>query len=296
MTTAADDTADEAAFEAFLAGRPVPAEADGGPSAVVAFAGAVRATATLPGRPNAALADLLTTGLLTDQSSPSTRTAPSAGRSPRRSRIRRRRRFAMFFPALLAKFLSAGALAQAASGAGIALVAFTGAGVAGVLPEPVQETFSSVVGTEAVSDEPTAPEDATGTETDDVTGDVTGEDTSDVVAPAGDPEPTDAFELDPSKSFGEQISGRVVHGEIDGRKVSDWAHDRNEQRKAGTTAAPTDTPEAADDSTDDSTVDSTDDSTDDSAGDDSSEATGSAEVESGSGGHGGGGKSGRGHN
>jgi len=194
----------------------------------------------------------------------------------------------MFFPALLAKFLSAGAVAQAASGAGIALVAFTGAGVAGVLPEPVQETFSSVVGTETAAEEPTAPEDATGSETPD---DVTGEDTSDVVAPAGDPEPTDAFELDPSKSFGEQVSGRVVHGEIDGRKVSDWAHDRNEQRKAGATAAPTDTPEAGDDSADDST----DDATDDSGSDDSSEATETAEVESVSGGHGGG-KSGRGHN
>ena len=115
MTTAADDTADEAAFEAFLAGRPVPEEA----ADLAAFAGAVRATATQPGRPNAALAELLATGLLTDQSSPSTRTAPSAGSPPRRSRVRRRRRFAMFFPALLAKFLSAGAVAQAATGAGI---------------------------------------------------------------------------------------------------------------------------------------------------------------------------------
>ena len=85
MTTAADDSADEIAFEAFLAGRPVPAEADGGFPAVTAFAGAVRATATAPGRPNAALAELLATGLLTDQSSPSTRTAPSTGKSPRRS-------------------------------------------------------------------------------------------------------------------------------------------------------------------------------------------------------------------
>ncbi|MFL6097823.1 MAG: hypothetical protein ACJ71Y_20405, partial [Blastococcus sp.] len=131
MTTAADDSADEIAFEAFLAGRPVPAEADGGSPAVTAFAGAVRATATAPGRPNTALAELLATGLRTDQSSPSTRTAPSAGRSPWRSRVRRRR-FAMFFPALLAKFLSAGAVAQAASGVGIALVAFTGAGATGM--------------------------------------------------------------------------------------------------------------------------------------------------------------------
>ena len=144
MTTAADDTADEAAFEAFLAGRPVFGEA----ADLAAFAGAVRATATEPGRPNAALAELLSTGLLTDQSTPSTRTAPSAGSSPRRSRVRRRRRFAMFFPALLAKFLSAGAFAQAATGAGVVLVVATGAGAAGVLPEAVQDTFASVVGTD----------------------------------------------------------------------------------------------------------------------------------------------------
>ena len=236
MTTAADDTADEAAFEAFLAGRPVPAEADGGTSAVLAFAGAVRATATLPGRPSAGLAELLATGLLTDQSSPSIRTAPSAGSSPRRSRVRRRRRLAMFFPALLAKFLSAGAMAQAASGAGIVLVAFTGAGVAGVLPGPVQDTFSSVVSTETAADETTVPEDADGTVTEDVTEDAT----EDAAVSTDVAEPTEGgFELDPEQSFGEQIHGRVDHGRIDGRKVSDWAHDRNEQRKAGTPAATT---------------------------------------------------------
>lgn len=167
MTTAADDSADETAFEAFLAGRPVPAEADGG-SPVAAFAGAVRTTATLPGRPNAALAELLASGLLTDQSSPSPRTAPSAGTSPRRARVRRRR-FAMFLPALLAKFLSAGAVAQAASGVGIALVAFTGAGATGMLGDDVQTTLTSVVGTtDETSGEvgtPTATPTATETET-----------------------------------------------------------------------------------------------------------------------------------
>ena len=134
MTTAADDSTDEIAFEAFLAGRPVPAEADGG-SPVAAFAGAVRATATLPGRPNAALAELLATGLLTDQSSPSTRTAVAAGPLPSRRTRDRRRRFAMIFPALLAKFLSAGALAQAATGDTVVVVAVTGAGATGVLGE-----------------------------------------------------------------------------------------------------------------------------------------------------------------
>jgi len=144
MTTAADDRAVEDAFEAYLAGRPVP---DAG-AALASFAGAVRATATQPGRPDAALAELLATGLLADQPSPSTRTARSAGTPPSRgTRIRNRRRHAMFFPALIAKFLSAGAVAQAATGAGAALVVVTGAGVVGVLPDPVQDTVATAIET-----------------------------------------------------------------------------------------------------------------------------------------------------
>jgi hypothetical protein len=144
MTTAADDRAVEDAFEAYLAGRPVP---DGG-AALASFAGAVRATATQPGRPNAALAELLATGLLADQPSPSTRTARSAGAPPSRgTRIRNRRRFAMFFPALLAKILSAGAVAQATAGAGAVVVVVTGAGVVGVLPGPVQDTVATAIET-----------------------------------------------------------------------------------------------------------------------------------------------------
>jgi hypothetical protein len=144
MTTAADDRAVEDAFEAYLAGRPVP---DGG-AALASFAGAVRATATQPGRPNTALAELLATGLPADQPTPSTRTARSAGAPPSRgTRNRNRRRFAMFFPALLAKFLSAGAVAQATAGAGAVVVVVTGAGVVGVLPGPVQDTVATVVET-----------------------------------------------------------------------------------------------------------------------------------------------------
>src|SRR4029453_14809885 len=78
MTTAADDSAVEDAFEALLAGRPAPEGAAG----LAAFTMAVRTRATRPGRPNAALAELLATGLLTDQSSPSARTARTAGSPP----------------------------------------------------------------------------------------------------------------------------------------------------------------------------------------------------------------------
>jgi len=144
MTTAADDRAVEDAFEAYLAGRAVP---DGG-AALASFAGAVRATATQPGRPNAALAELLAIGLLADQPSPSTRTARSVGAPPSRgTRNRNRRRFAMIFPALLAKFLSAGAVAQATAGAGAVVVVVTGAGVVGVLPDPVQGAVATAIET-----------------------------------------------------------------------------------------------------------------------------------------------------
>ena len=154
MTRAADDRIVEDAFEAILAGRPAPQGAAG----MAAFTEAVRTTATSPGRPNAALAELLATGLLADQSRPSPAAARSAGASPSRaSRVRNRRRFAMFLPALLAKLLSAGAVAQAATGATVVVVAFAGAGAAGVLPGPVQDTFTSIVSDETevpVEEEP----------------------------------------------------------------------------------------------------------------------------------------------
>ena len=53
----------------------------------------------------------------------------------------------MIFPVLFAKFLSAGAVAQAATGAGVVVVAVTGAGAVGVLPDPIQDTVAGVVET-----------------------------------------------------------------------------------------------------------------------------------------------------
>jgi hypothetical protein len=227
MTTAADDSTDEIAFEAFLAGRPVSAQADGSSPAVVTFAGAVRATATLPGRPNAALAELLATGLLADQSSPSTRTAPSTGTSSRRSRVRRRR-FAMFFPALLAKFLSAGAVAQAASGVGIALVAFTGAGATGLLGDDVQTTLTSVVGAADETGDvsmPVASPTATETETPAVEtpavetpGPMSAEEAALAAQAAG---PT------AGEKFSAWVHRAFPDGKADGRIVSEWARNKH---------------------------------------------------------------------
>jgi hypothetical protein len=253
MTTAADDSAVEAAFEAVLAGRAAPEGAAG----LAAFTEAVRETATRQGRPNAALAELLATGLLADQSSSPARAARSAG-AP--SPVRRRRRFTMLIPALIAKLLSAGAVAQAATGAGVALVAFTGAGAAGVLPDPVQETFSSVVGTasteQTVPAEDTTPATATPEST-------PAEDPADATAVVGD---NGELTLDrwedgplPGQSFGDWVSEGARHGFTDGDTISDWAHEledkqhdgnwndddqRDEGRRHGTTAPAAPTPTA----------------------------------------------------
>jgi hypothetical protein len=237
MTTAADDPSVEDAFEAFLLGRPVPDEE----ASLAAFAESVRETATRPGRPNAALAELLATGLLTDQPSPSTRTAPTAG-SPRprgASRIRRRRRFAMIFPALLAKFLSAGAIAQAATGAGVVLVAVTGAGATGVLPDPLQDPVASVVETVTPFDLPGGEETATDEEpaldeplTDEepavedpaVEGDDEADEEADDVTTEFDAAEWALNGPDEDQTFGAWVSEAARHGGVDGQVVRDWAH------------------------------------------------------------------------
>jgi hypothetical protein len=220
MTTAADDSAVEEAFEAVLAGRPVPEEG----TSLVAFTEAVRSSASTPGRPNAALAGLLADGLLTDQPSPSARTAP-----------RRRRRLAMFFPALLAKILSAGAVAQAATGAGIVLVAFTGAGAAGALPDSLQHGFATVASTVGIQVDdpqqtdgdvvPTVPATATPDATDVAPATDDGE--------ASDPPATDDgytledWEQGPgSQSFGDWVSKGARHGYADGATISHWAYQK----------------------------------------------------------------------
>ena len=224
MTTAADDRAVEDAFEAYLAGRPVP---DAG-AALASFAGAVRATATQPGRPDAALAELLATGLLADQPSPSARTARSAGTPPSRgTRIRNRRRLAMFFPALIAKFLSAGALAQAATGAGAALVVVTGAGVVGVLPDPVQDTVATAI--ETVTPLDLEGGDETGTDETGTDGAGTGADagavpaaTATTTAPA---EPTEGAPAEGAFDVDLWDDG-PVDGESFGAWVSEGAHNK----------------------------------------------------------------------
>ena len=120
MTPPADARAAEEAFEAALAGRPATADA----RALTAFTDAVRAGATAPGRPNAALAELLATGLLTDPS------RTTVGRPARTSRKRPR----MILSTLVAKFAAAGAVAKATTAGGAVALALTGAVTTDVLP------------------------------------------------------------------------------------------------------------------------------------------------------------------
>ena len=237
MTTPADDLATEAAFEAFLVGRVVPEQAASTFDGVAAFAGAVRASATQPGRPNAALAELLATGLLADQSSPSCRTAGAAGSTPSRGARVRRRRFAMFFPALLAKLLAAGAVAQAATGAGVVLVVATGAGATGLLGTDVQDTITAGVG--ADSGEVTTDGDTA------VTGDAPTADPATVDGTQGQTtERVEPTTLDPAawvaagpgdeQTFGDWVSASAhnddlrqwlrAEGKTFGSMVRDWAH------------------------------------------------------------------------
>jgi hypothetical protein len=226
MTTAAD-RADEAAFEAVLAGRPVPAGAAG----FAAFTEAVRATATQPGRPNAALAELLANGLIVDQPSPSARTAV------------RRRRHMWFFTAIIAKIASAGAVAQAATGAGIVLVGFTGAGAAGVLPGPVQETFTSVVSAVTGSDPAaTAPSLTTPAATTSPAQLSTPTATSTATSTSAQATSTNAA---PAAKTAEDADddgkAHPSHPVNHGQQVSSEAHERNDERQAQRATASTST-------------------------------------------------------
>lgn len=290
MTPAADDRDFEDAFAAILAGRPVPSEAAG----LAAFSRAVRSSATQPGRPNAALAELLTTGLLTDQSSPSARTASSAGMppAPAAPRVRIRRRFPMILTALVAKLLSAGAVAQAATGAGIAVVVVTGVGAAGALPADLQTAFSSVAGIGAQDDEP-----ATGGTTEEIDEEKSAEEVEPQPAPAAE-DPVETPEQDASaededaedyRNFGAEVSDRAheergpgEHGEWVRANAPGHDDDRRQERTAGSEEADEAAENAAEEAAEGGSQDTEDE---DAVADEKSEA-GTAAVSGGKGGRG----------
>lgn len=248
MTTPADETAVEEAFEAYLAGRTVPSVG----ADLACFADAVRASATQPGRPSDALAELLATGLLTDLSSSSARTTRSAPSG-------RRRRTRMFLPALFAKLASAGLLTKAATVAGVAVVGLATAGFSGHLPDPAQHTFATVVdfATPLTAPDPDAPAAGDGTTNTDGTTDTAGTTTTGGATGATDTGTDGGTVPQHPDNFGSQVSQDARDGGVDGQQISQEAHDRNQQRKSGTVAtspSPSEPTEAGD-STGDSTGD-----------------------------------------
>jgi hypothetical protein len=248
MTTPADVRTDEEAFAACLAGRPVPAGAQG----LAAFTDAVRAGATEPGRPNAALAELLATGLLVPTQEPSLGTA---GRPARTSRKRPH----VLLSTLVAKFAAAGAVAKAATATGVVAVALTGATTTVALvsePTSVETTTNVSDDTTPGTGPGTAPESGadqpagdvltggSGDEAADVTPDLTN-DSEDapvedgetrVGAPAEVPEgpeaPVDADQPVHPDNFGAKVSADARDGGVNGREISRQAQHRNDERRA----------------------------------------------------------------
>jgi hypothetical protein len=240
MTPATDDDALEAAFEALLAGRSAPPAARG----LVAFTDGVRATAVRPPRPNAALAQLLATGLLTDQSS---EPAPRA--------VRSRRRSTRMFLAFFAKVASAGIAAKAATVAGVVVVGVTTAGFTHSLPQSVQVPFDQIV----THDEPSAPsatDSGTGTSGDDADSSGTATGTATSTAPAspdsdtGDADGSATKAATPPPAVPARQTATPSHPDNFGGAVSAAAHERNDARRAAasSTAPSNGTGEAGDDS------------------------------------------------
>jgi hypothetical protein len=212
------------AFERLLAGRPVPPEA----ASIATFVEDVRQVAVQPGRPSHHLAELLATGLLTDPATPSAGSVPTAPDDalPRASgRQRRRPTMIGILAAAAAKFASAGAVAHAATGVGLALAGVTGAGAAGVLPAPVQDGVAGAV-------EILTPLDLPDSSDAHPSGDpeVDGADTGIDLAPETG---TDPGELPDQAGFGTSVGTDAQDGGVDGGQVSEDARNAYQPDGAG---------------------------------------------------------------
>ena len=149
----------------------------------------------------------------------------------------------MIVPALIAKFLSAGAVAQAAAGAGVVVVVVTGAGTAGVLPGDTQDAFSDLTGISEPAEEPAdelLPPTEGGEEPVEDDGSL---DVTDPTLPEdGAVEPTDAelaaawveagTLVTSQEDFKAWLAEGTENGWVTGQAVSAAAHARNEARKA----------------------------------------------------------------
>jgi hypothetical protein len=135
---------DEATVEAFLSGRPVGA-GEMGPLA--AFAEDVRvAVDGPPPAPTAEMARLLTEGIPTPTGATRAALAPSA--DTRGAHVSKRRKpmlISELLAGLLAKLAGLGAASKAALGLGVAAASVTGAGAAGILPDPAQHAVATAV-------------------------------------------------------------------------------------------------------------------------------------------------------
>jgi hypothetical protein len=135
---------DDATLEAFLSGRPLGA-GELGPLA--AFADDVRvAVDGPPPAPTAEMARLLTEGIPTPTGA--TRAALAARAGTRDADVSKRRKpmlISELLAGLLAKLAGLGAASKAALGLGMAAASVTGAGAAGILPDPAQHAVATAV-------------------------------------------------------------------------------------------------------------------------------------------------------
>jgi uncharacterized membrane protein YgcG len=148
----------------------------------------------------------------------------------------------MLAPALLAKLMSAGLAAKAATVAGVAVVGLTTVGFTGNLG-PAQHTFATLVdhATPFTAPDPTpAQADLAGTPADDGTG------STPVTSPSPGEAATDLSTAgtddsqQESDDSAEKAAGtaKPAHPSNYGGQVSEWAHQKNEDRKSGATTVP----------------------------------------------------------
>lgn len=127
-----------------------------------------------------------------------------------------------FISAIFAKIASAGAIAQAATGAGIVLVGFTGVGAAGALPAPIQHGFTTVVAAISPVSGSDSPTNAT------PAGD------SQASTSAADPAEATTTESESPASTTADSAGAPASSSPKnfGQQVSSLAHERNAARKS----------------------------------------------------------------
>ena len=207
-----NDCFDEA-FDRYLAGRPVPAQA----AALVAFADDVRAVAARAGRPSPQLSQLLAGGLVGVSDTAAVRAVP-VPRSAQPGGHRKRKRTVLgVLTAAAARVTPAGALAQAALGVGVVLAGVTGAAAAGVLPDPVQDEVSAVIEAVTPFELPNSADDTSSADEEPAT-------QVRVVPETGEGQDGESPAATPAQAeFGRRVSEDAQTGGVDGQDLSDQA-------------------------------------------------------------------------